>query len=179
MLQAAFLVLPLGGCWITGKPPEPGLDIPAAYSAGPKKPAIADAATPTLDWRHSFRSRELTDILDNASVANLDIAAAVARIVQADAQSRITGAALLPQVDLNGSATRSRSSQSTSGGSGTSFGASEHDLLSTSLTASYEIESIDAEKGRSLSKVEVVNQHGEPCLVGTHVMRWLPPEESA
>ena len=140
MLQAAFLVLPLGGCWITGKPPEPGLDIPAAYSAGPKKPAIADAATPTLDWWHSFRSRELTDILDNASVANLDIAAAVARVVQADAQSRITGAALLPQVDLNGSATRSRSSQSTSGGSGTSFGASEHDLLSTSLTASYEID---------------------------------------
>ena len=140
MLQAACLVLPLGGCWITGTPPEPGLDIPAAYSAGPKKPAIADAATPKLDWWHSFRSRELTDILDNASVANLDIAAAVARIVQADAQSRITGAALLPQVDLNGSANRSRPSQSTSGGSGGSFGASEHDLLSTSLTASYEID---------------------------------------
>jgi NodT family efflux transporter outer membrane factor (OMF) lipoprotein len=139
MLQAACVVLPLGGCWITGKPPEPGLDIPPAYSAGPKKAALADAATPKLDWWRAFRSRELTDILDNASVANLDIAAAVARIVQADAQSRITGAALLPQVDLNGSANRSRPSQSTSGGSG-SFGASEHDLLSTSLTASYEID---------------------------------------
>ena len=139
MLQAACLVLPLGGCWINGTPPEPGLDIPAAYNAGPKKAAIADAATPKLDWWHSFRSRELTDILDNASVANLDIAAAVARIVQADAQSRITGAALLPQVGLTGDATHSRSSQSTSS-SGTSFGASEHDLLSTSLTASYEID---------------------------------------
>jgi NodT family efflux transporter outer membrane factor (OMF) lipoprotein len=64
----------------------------------------------------------------------------VARIVQADAQSRITGAALLPQVDLNGSANHSRPSQSTSGGSGASFGASEHDLLSASLTASYEID---------------------------------------
>lgn len=52
-------------------------------------------------------------------------------------------------------------------------------FIDDTLTASYEIESIDAEKGRSLSKVEVVNQHGEPCLVGTHVMRWLPPEESA
>ena len=141
MLQAACLVLPLGGCWITGKPPEPGLDIAAAYSAGPKKAAVADAATPKLDWWRSFRSRELTDILDNASVANLDIAAAVARIVQADAQSRITGAALLPAVDLNGSATHLRTSQSTTaGGTSGSLGGSERDALSASLTASYEID---------------------------------------
>src|SRR6185312_7878069 len=140
MLQAAVIAVPLGGCWINGTPPEPGLDIPAAYSAGPKKPLVADAATPSLDWWHGFRSRELTEIIDNANVANLDIAAAVARIVQADAQSRIAGAALLPQVDLNGSATRSRASQSTSGTSGTSFGGSERDNLSASLTASYEID---------------------------------------
>ena len=52
-------------------------------------------------------------------------------------------------------------------------------FIDDTLTAAYEIESIDAEKGRSLSRVQVVNQHGEPCLVGTHVMRWLPPKESA
>jgi acyl dehydratase len=52
-------------------------------------------------------------------------------------------------------------------------------FIDDALTATYEIESIDAEKGRSLSRIQVVNQHGEPCLVGTHVMRWLPPEESA
>ena len=106
MLQAAVIAVPLGGCWINGTPPEPGLDIPAVYSAGPKKPSVADAATPSLDWWRGFRSRELTTIVDDANAANLDIAAAVARIVQADAQSRIAGAALLPQVDLNGSATR-------------------------------------------------------------------------
>ncbi len=87
-----------------------------------------------------FRSRELTQIIDNANAANLDVAAAVARIVQADAQSRITGAALLPTVDLNGNATHSRASQSTSGTSGTSFGGSERDNLNASLTASYEID---------------------------------------
>ena len=140
MLQAAFIAVPLGGCWINGTPPEPGLDIPAAYSAGPKKPSAADAATPSLDWWRGFRSRELTSIIDDANAANLDVAAAVARIVQADAQSRIAGAALLPLVDLNGSATRSRASQSTSGTSGTSFGGSERDNLSASLTASYEID---------------------------------------
>jgi outer membrane protein, multidrug efflux system len=139
MLQAACIAVPLGGCWINGTPPEPGLDIPAAYSAGSKTPSVANAATPSLDWWRGFRSHELTDIIDNANAANLDVAAAVARIVQADAQSRITGAALLPTVDLNGNATRSRSSQTTSG-STTSFGGSERDNLSASLTASYEID---------------------------------------
>jgi len=138
MLQAAFIAVPLGGCWINGTPPEPGLDIPPAYSGGPKKPSLADAATPSLDWWRGFHSRELTGIVDNANAANLDIAAAIARIVQADAQSRITGAALLPTVDLNGSATHSRASQSTSGGG--SSGSSERDNLSASLTASYEID---------------------------------------
>jgi len=111
MLQAACLAVPLGGCWINGTPPEPGLDIPAAYTGGPKKPSVADAATPSLDWWRGFRSRELTDIVDNANAANLDIAAAVARIVQADAQSRIAGAALLPTVDLNGNGTVHMSAQ--------------------------------------------------------------------
>ncbi|MEJ2376211.1 MAG: efflux transporter outer membrane subunit, partial [Pseudolabrys sp.] len=58
-----------------------------------------------------FHSRELTAIVEQARSANLDIAAAVARIVQADAQARIAGASLLPVIDFNGSATRWRSSQ--------------------------------------------------------------------
>lgn len=52
-------------------------------------------------------------------------------------------------------------------------------FIDDTLTATYEIESIDAEKGRSLSRIQVVNQHGEPCLAGTHVMRWLPPADAA
>ena len=48
-------------------------------------------------------------------------------------------------------------------------------FIDDALTATYTIEQVDGEKGRSLSRVEVVNQHGEACLVGTHVMRWLPP----
>jgi NodT family efflux transporter outer membrane factor (OMF) lipoprotein len=53
----------------------------------------------------------------------------------------VTGAALLPNVALNGSATRSRPSQSTGGsGGGSSSGGSEFNNLSASLTASYEID---------------------------------------
>jgi outer membrane protein, multidrug efflux system len=117
------------------------LDIPQAYDGGQKNPAVAEAAVPTVDWWRGFRSKELTEVIEEARAANLDIAAAVARIVQADAQSRIAGAPLLPIVSLNGSASRLRTSQSTSfGETSGSLGGSERDFLSTSLTASYEID---------------------------------------
>jgi NodT family efflux transporter outer membrane factor (OMF) lipoprotein len=141
MLQGICLMLSLGGCLLNGDKPEPGLVIPQAYDGGPKNPAQAEAAVPALDWWRGFRSKELTEVIEEARAANLDIAAAVARIVQADAQARVAGAPLLPNVVLNGSATRLRTSQSTSAGGTTgSLGGSERDLLSTSLTASYEID---------------------------------------
>src|SRR5450759_5086716 len=99
MLQGLCLMLPLGGCLLIGDKPDPSLDIPQAYDGGPKKPALAEAAVPTLDWWRGFRSKELTEVIEEARAANLDVAAAVARIVQADAQSRIAGAPLLPGVN--------------------------------------------------------------------------------
>jgi multidrug efflux system outer membrane protein len=113
MLQGLSLMLPLGGCFLASDLPEPGLNIPAAYSAGPRSPAAAQAALPPLDWWRKFRSRELTAIIEQARTANLDIAAAIARIVQADAQARVTGAPLLPLIDFNSNATRTQSSKTT------------------------------------------------------------------
>jgi outer membrane protein, multidrug efflux system len=139
------LTLPLGGCWLTGNPPEPAIPITEHYREAPNV-RRAEAAVPPLDWWRSFRSRELTAIVDNVRTSNLDIAQAVARVVQADAQSRIIGAALLPAVQLNGQATRSRPSQSTgsgaggTGGVGVSFGPSERNDLLATLSASYEID---------------------------------------
>jgi multidrug efflux system outer membrane protein len=145
MLQGLCLMLSLGGCLLSGEKPDPALDIPQAYDGGPKNPAVAEVAVPTLDWWRGFHSKELTEVIEEARAANLDIAAAVARIVQADAQSRIAGAPLLPGVNLNGGATRSRASQATGGLGGPSAGSfagssSERDSLSASLTASYEID---------------------------------------
>ena len=137
MMYAIGLVLPLGGCLLSVDTPEPGLDIPESFDRGPRNPVVAEAAVPSLDWWRKFRSRELTAIIEEARDANLDIAAAVARIVQADAQARIAGAALLPSVDLNADASRSRSSQTLGGGSS---GGSEHDNLQGTLNASYEID---------------------------------------
>jgi acyl dehydratase len=48
-------------------------------------------------------------------------------------------------------------------------------FIGDTLTARYVVESLDAERGRSLAKVEVLNQRGELCVAGAHVMKWLPP----
>lgn len=126
----------LGGCFVGVDRPDAGIEIPPAYTSGPRN---ADAALPSVDWWRGFRSKQLTDLIEESLTSNLDIAAAVARIVQADANARVSGAALLPVVGLDGSFTRSRSSQS-SGTTTTGTSGSERQLYSASLTASYEID---------------------------------------
>lgn len=137
-------MLPLGGCFLTGDIPEPGLQIPAFYTGGPKKQQLAEAALPSLDWWRGFGSRELMQIIEQAQLANLDIAAAVARIVQADAQARIAGASLLPVLDLNSDASHSQSSRTTGDTSTTSTRTSTVDIhrdnLRLTLNASFELD---------------------------------------
>jgi outer membrane protein, multidrug efflux system len=146
MLQSICVTVPLGGCLLTGSNPEPGLDIPATYSAGPQKPVAAEAAVPPLDWWRLFRSHELTELIEEARVSNLDIAVAIAQIEQADAQARIAGAALLPIVDFNANAQRNQQSKTTGSTSVINIsrsGASVaiiQNTLSTTLSASYEID---------------------------------------
>jgi 3-hydroxybutyryl-CoA dehydratase len=49
-------------------------------------------------------------------------------------------------------------------------------FVGDTLTARYTIAVVDDEAGRTQAKAEVLNQHGELCLVGTHVMKWVLPE---
>jgi NodT family efflux transporter outer membrane factor (OMF) lipoprotein len=126
----------LGGCFVGVDRPDAGVEIPPAYTAGPRN---AQTALPSVDWWRGFRSKQLTDLIEESLTSNLDIAAAVARIVQADANARVSGSALLPVVGLDGSFSRSRSSQS-SGTTTTGSSGSERQLYSASLTASYEID---------------------------------------
>jgi NodT family efflux transporter outer membrane factor (OMF) lipoprotein len=128
----------LSGCILGSEKPELAVDIPAAYRNAGSKPR---AALPTYEWWRGFRSRELTALIDEAQQANLDIAAAVGRILQADAQARLAGAPLLPNVDLGADAVRTRASRTTGSTAGLNVGGrSERVSYSTSLSASYEID---------------------------------------
>src|SRR5207249_7338900 len=84
---------------------------------------------------------ELTKLIEQSQSNNFDIAAAIARIVQADAQSKIAGAPLLPAVNFNSSATKSRSSQAGGSGAVTGGGSgSQRSIYTMALNASYEID---------------------------------------
>src|SRR3954463_9627132 len=118
----------LSGCILTTDTLPTGavVDVPPKYREASGKPY---AALPAPDWWRGFRSRELTSLVERAHLDNLDIAAAVARIEQADANTRIAGAPLLPLVEFDSSATRS--------GTGTTPGISTYRAV---LNASYELD---------------------------------------
>ena len=134
---AAFCIVASStGCILTKDLPDPALDIPEGYKAA-RLSKSADAP-PTLDWWRSFRGPELAMLMEEAQTVNLDIAAAVARIVQADALARQAGAALLPS--LNGAGSENYSRTSGSSASGLTNGGREVVNYSASLSASYQLD---------------------------------------
>lgn len=146
----------LGGCMIKADLPDPALDVPAAYKSATSS---VDDMPPTLDWWRGFRSRELTVLMEEAQTVNLDIAAAVARIRQADAQAQTAGAALLPSVTGSFSGSRSRSSSNTGVvTSGSSIGGrGEVTNHNASLSASYEIDFWGKNRDALLAAEETAN----------------------
>jgi 3-hydroxybutyryl-CoA dehydratase len=48
-------------------------------------------------------------------------------------------------------------------------------FIDDEVTARYTVETLDPEAGRTISRIEIVNQHGALCLVGSHVMKWVTP----
>ncbi len=118
----------LSGCILGTEHPDAALEVPAAYAAAGRDP---DAAVPAPDWWRGFRSQELTQLVEQARLSNLDIAVAVAQIIQADAQAGIAGAPLLPSLTGGASAERFRQRSALGGGASVS---SQYNL---GLTASY------------------------------------------
>jgi outer membrane protein, multidrug efflux system len=129
----------LSGCLLNADKPDIAIDVPQGYKYAKGAPG---AALPSLDWWQGFRSAELTSLIQEAQAANLDIAVAMAQILQADAQVRIAGASLLPLIDLNGSETASKTSQQLGTGAGSTRGGAGgvspfSRLYTASLSASY------------------------------------------
>jgi outer membrane protein, multidrug efflux system len=125
----------LSGCILGTERPDLNLDVPAAYREGGH--SAADTHLPAVDWWRGFRSSELTSLMEAAQIYNLDIAAAIAQIVQADAQVGVAGAPLLPSVTGNGSAEQSKTSSNLAGSSSGFSTGSTSSQYSLGLTASY------------------------------------------
>jgi NodT family efflux transporter outer membrane factor (OMF) lipoprotein len=137
LAASALLLAPaLSGCILGTERPDLNLDLPATYREGGHK--AADAQLPAVDWWRGFKSSELTSLMDAAQIYNLDIAVAIAQIVQADAQVGVAGAPLLPSATGTATAEQALSAASTTPGNiGLSRSFSQYSL---GLTASYMID---------------------------------------
>lgn len=129
MLMAFALV----GCALPIEPVESGLRAPERFVSAAQ--ALGPAAAPDPAWWNGFRTPDLDRLMAGAMGGNFDLAAAVARLQQADAALRIAGAQLLPFVDVSGSVARTRGTSSTPGtpaNAGRQYGGS--------LRASYQVD---------------------------------------
>jgi outer membrane protein, multidrug efflux system len=132
-LCALVLAGSLGGslaaCGVGPAYRRPDIPLPAAWQEGQGAPAV----WPETDWWHGFASPQLDQLISDAQKNNDDLAAAMARVREADAQARIAGAPLLPSVDLGATATRERAPVS---GAGLQIS----NTFNPALTASYELD---------------------------------------
>jgi multidrug efflux system outer membrane protein len=124
-LTFAFLAT---GCATTSPVLQPAVNPAPAWNEAP----TADAAAVSAYWWHTFGSTELQALVDQALAGSPDLAIAVERVRQAEAQVRVAGSSLFPQLDV--AASSSARSSRTDGFTSRSEGAG------TTLSASYELD---------------------------------------
>jgi multidrug efflux system outer membrane protein len=149
---AIALAVTVGACSVDTAYKRPNLEIPATWRDEQAK----TPAWPSTDWWRGFGSPQLDGLIAQAQTGNLDLAAAVARVREADAQTRIAGAALLPAIGLGGGVSRIR--QPASSGSATATARRTYTLYDAQISASYEIDfwgknraSLEAAKATALA----------------------------
>ncbi len=146
-----LLLAPLAaGCnLLQPDPVTAGIALPGRLRAA--EDTAEPARWPEPDWWRGFGAPELDELMAAAMAANFDLAAAAARVREADALVRVVGGALLPVVDLSAGVTRSQSTASSSGALSRRRVGSASSL---ELVASYEIDFW----GRNRANVESAEQ---------------------
>jgi len=135
---AVLVALLAAGCMTVGPDYErPDLGMPDSY--GKNTPAdTANALTEIPDqWWTLYEDPILNGLIEKAFKNNSSIKGAVARIEEADAQMREAGAALLPTVDLAGTGSRRRVTES---GVFPAFGKNPNDSNQLSFNSAVELD---------------------------------------
>ena len=106
LVVGALLPLVLSGCIVSRVDPEkPELPLPAALPAQP------DASAQLPDpWWTIFHDETLDKLVDEALAHNADVAVAAGRVAEARAGLRIVNADRVPNLQVQGDATRSKAS---------------------------------------------------------------------
>lgn len=105
-MTLSFVVFGLASCNLEWEKPEMSVPSPDRFLEAKPKSSPPIASGP--DFAKKFGSVELVDLAGRALDDNLAIAAAMARIDQADANARIASAALWPAIGLGANALRAQ-----------------------------------------------------------------------
>ncbi|MDO8608752.1 MAG: efflux transporter outer membrane subunit [Phaeospirillum sp.] len=132
--------LALTGCSIGDDYVRPTTKAPAAWKNAATP--VTRAEWPSADWWRRFGSIRLDELMRQAQAGNFDLAIAMAKVRQADAQAAIMGAPLLPSLSGSGGASRGRASMANSTASSSTKAPKAVYTTSTNtlLNASYEID---------------------------------------
>jgi NodT family efflux transporter outer membrane factor (OMF) lipoprotein len=135
--SVAMLALAASGCATPVPQALTPADVPAEFTAPIK---TSKQVWPQADWWKSFDSPELAGFVETAQANNLDLAAAYARVLQAEARSGVARSAFFPQIGLSAGATHSGANQKLSlTGTGPSAYV-QQDRLTAGLDASYQLD---------------------------------------
>lgn len=129
------LALLAAGCAARIDPAESGLRLPTVFRMAEAAPAAVPMRWPEADWWRAFETPQLDRLMQAAMDGNLDLVAAGARLRQADAAVRISGAALLPRVDGDLTLARARGTNRNPGSA-----AAASNRFDGGLSASYEVD---------------------------------------
>jgi outer membrane protein, multidrug efflux system len=121
----------LGACSVGPAYKRPDIPPPTEWREAP--PNDNAGVWPSAEWWHGFGSQTLDELIAEAQRSNDDLAAAIARVEEADAQARIAGAALLPAVNFGADASRQRAQV-------TGVGPETYNAFSPAFSASYELD---------------------------------------
>lgn len=140
LTATAVIALSLGACSMVPDYFKPAVETPPAWDSRQDGTGL----WPDAQWWHSFGSAELNALITQAQAGNTDLRAAVARIRQAEAQAKISGAALYPTLGSDASASRSRTGRGTSSTTTTTSSSRSDAVIRNSfagnLTAGYQVD---------------------------------------
>ena len=111
-----FVILGLNGCLLGSDYQQPQIDIPEDWNAMTMDGAdaalpISSAVLPEVNWWEGFKNEELSRLINLALEKNHNIQEASLRVLEGRALTTASGAGLYPQVNVNGSYSRNRRSE--------------------------------------------------------------------
>lgn len=165
--STTIAALLLAGCTVGPNYEKPSVPVPPKFAEANVPTAATDAGLAL--WWKSFGDRQLDELVNRAIAQNLDVKTAGSRIREARAREIVAGAAALPQIDAQGSASRQRISKNAipippgaGGGSGGgantgAFGlpGSEFNTFRVGFDASWEIDLF----GKTRRSIEAAGAH--------------------